>query len=108
MKLQSYSFDKIRDSKKVIEVRLYDEKRREIRLGDSIEFKREPEQTENVYTEVIGLLQYKSFEDLVNDFSASDFGYTSKEDLLNAIYSFYKKEDAEKFGVLGIRIKLIK
>jgi ASC-1-like (ASCH) protein len=108
MKLQPYSFDKIRDGEKVIEVRLYDEKRREIRLGDSIEFKREPEQTENVHTEVIGLLWYKSFEDLVNDFPVSNFGYTSKEELLSAINNFYKKEDAEKFGVLGIRIKLIK
>lgn len=108
MKLQAYSFDKIRDGEKIIEVRLYDEKRREIKLGDAIEFKREPEQTESVDTEVIGLLQYKSFEDLVNDFPASNFGYTSTEDLLNAIYSFYKKEDALKFGVLGIRIKLVK
>lgn len=107
MKLQAYSFDKIRDGGKIIEVRLYDEKRREIKLGNGIEFRKESEQTETVETEVIGLLQYKSFEDLVNDFPSTYFGYTSTEELLNTIYSFYKKEDAEKFGVLGIRIKLI-
>ena len=108
MKLQAYSFDKIRDGEKIIEVRLYDEKRREIKLGDKIEFKREPEQIETVNTEVAGLLNYKSFEDLVEDFPASDFGYSDKTELLNAIYSFYKKEDAEKYSVLGVRIKLIK
>lgn len=108
MKLQPYSFDKIRDGKKIIEVRLFDEKRREIKLGDTIEFKREPEQTETVDTEVIGLLQYTSFEDLVNDFPADNFGHFDKDELLGTIYSFYKKEDALKFGVLGIRIRLIK
>jgi ASC-1-like (ASCH) protein len=108
MKLQAYSFDKIRDGEKTIEVRLYDEKRREINLGDEIAFKREPEQTETVKTEVVGLLNYKSFEDLVEDFPASDFGYSDKTELLNAIYSFYKKEDVAKYSVLGIKIKLVK
>lgn len=108
MKLQADSFNKIKDGKKIIEVRLYDEKRRAIKLGDNIEFKKEPEQIESIDTEVIDILQYKSFEDLVSNFPASDFGYESKEDLLASIYSFYKKEDGEKFGVLGIKIKLIK
>ena len=108
MKLQAYSFDKIISGEKTIEVRLCDEKRKEIKLGDRIEFKREPEQIETVNTEVVGLLNYRSFDDLVEDFPASDFGYSDKIKLLNAIYRFYKKEDAEKYGVLGIKIKLIK
>jgi len=108
MKLQADSFDKIKGGKKIIEVRLYDDKRRTIKLGDNIEFKKEPEQIESINTEVIDLLRYKSFEDLINNFPASDFGYESKENLLTAIYSFYKKEEEEKFGVLGIKIKLIK
>lgn len=108
MKLQAYSFDKIRGGEKTIEVRLYDEKRKEIKLGDKIEFKREPEQHETVNTEVVGLLNYKSFEDLVADFPANNFGYSDKTELLSAIYGFYKKEDAEKYSVLGIRIKLLK
>ena len=107
MKLQLFSFDKIKEGKKIIEVRLYDEKHRGIKIGYVIEFKREPEQTETVKADVMGLLNYKMFHDLANDFPASYFGYPDKEDLLKSIYTFYIKEQEEKYTVLGIRIKLV-
>jgi len=106
MKLQSGPFDSIKSGQKTIEVRLYDEKRSEVKLGDVIIFKREPEQTEIVRAEVIGLLRYRTFIDLANDFSASCFGHADKEDLLKSIYTFYTKEQEEQYGVLGIRIRL--
>lgn len=106
MKLQPFPFDKIKEGKKTIEVRLYDEKRRDIKIGDVIEFKREPEQTETIKVEVTGLLNYKTFTDLANDFPASYFGHPNKEDLLKSIYTFYTKEQEEKYTVLGIKIKL--
>lgn len=107
MKLQPHPFDKIKDEKKNIEVRLYDEKRREIKIGDTIEFRREPEQFDTVKAEVLGLLNYKTFADLANDFPASTFGHIDREDLLKSIFKFYTKEQEEKYTVLGIRIKLI-
>lgn len=107
MKLQPYPFDKIKERSKTIEVRLFDEKRREIKLGDTIEFRREPEQTEVVQAEVIGLFNYKTFSDLVNDFPAIDFGDDNKETLLERIYTFYTKEQESEYSVLGIKIKLI-
>jgi ASC-1-like (ASCH) protein len=107
MKLQAAPFDKIKEGVKTIEVRLYDEKRREVQLGDTITFKREPEQTETVRAEVVGLLRYRSFADLANDFPASSFGHSDKDDLLKSIYSFYTKEQETQYGVLGIRIRLI-
>lgn len=42
MSLQSEPFEKIRDGKKTIELRLFDEKRKTIQLGDSIEFQKQP------------------------------------------------------------------
>lgn len=107
MKLQSFPFYKIKEGKKNIEVRLYDEKRREIKIGDIIEFKREPEQVESVKAEVIALLNYKTFTDLAYDFPASDFGHSNTEDLLKSIYTFYTQEQEEKYTVLGIKIKLV-
>ncbi len=107
MKLQPHPFNKIKEGSKTIEVRLFDEKRREIKLGDIIEFRREPEQTEIVQAEVIGLLNYKTFSDLVNDFPATDFGDENKKILLERIYTFYTKEQESKHSVLGIKIKLI-
>ncbi len=106
MKLQPEFFDKIKSGQKKIEVRLFDNKRKEIKLGDIIEFKKEPEQTENLKTEVIELLNYKTFVDLINDFPITDFGCSNKEYLLKSLYNFYSKEDEDKYTVLGIKIRL--
>lgn len=108
MKLQPYPFDRIKEGGKVIEVRLYDEKRRQIKIGDIIEFKKEPEQTETVLAEVTALLNYKTFAELAGDFSASAFGHPDRDDLLKSIYTFYKKKQEAEYTVLGIKIKLIK
>lgn len=106
MKLQPGPFDSIRSGQKIIEVRLYDDKRREVELGDIIVFKRELEQTEIARAEVTGLLRYRTFIDLANDFPASCFGHADKEDLLKSIYTFYTREQEQQYGVLGIRIRL--
>ena len=107
MKLQPFPFSKIQEGKKNIEVRLYDEKRREIKIGDTILFKKEPEQTEIVITEVVGLLNYRTFSDLINDFPATMFGHPDAQDLSNSIYKYYTKEQEQEYTVLGIKIRLI-
>lgn len=69
MNLQPKYFDFIKDRTKRIELRLYDEKRQSIQLGDIIEFAKSED--EKFKAEVIGLLRYKSFADLFEDFDIS-------------------------------------
>ncbi len=107
MKLQPHPFDKIKEGSKTIEVRLFDEKRREIKLGDTIEFRREPEQSETIQAEVVGLLNYRTFSDLVSDFPVTDFGDDDPSRLLERISTFHTQEQEAKYSVLGIRIKLL-
>lgn len=56
MKLQSEYFEFIKEGTKRIEIRLNDEKRRKIKLGDTIEFVKEPEKAKRLKVKVIGLL----------------------------------------------------
>ncbi len=107
MKLQPRYFDYILNGTKRIELRLNDEKRRLIKTGDTIIFYKMPEEKESLTVKVIDLLHYKSFKDLLNDYDISIFSSKddTKEDLLNVLEEFYTKEDQEKYGVLGIRIK---
>lgn len=107
LKLQPAPFDAIKAGTKKIECRLYDEKRQQIQLGDTLIFKRNPELTETVTAEVVGLLRYPTFAALLADFPIAIFGGTLPEEFLNLLYSFYNKEDEVKFGVLGIRIRLV-
>ena len=107
MNLQPRYFDFIKDGTKRIELRLYDEKRQSIQLGDIIEFAKSED--EKFKAEVIGLLRYNSFADLFEDFDISILADSSmtKQELLEVLGEFYSEEKQAEFGVIGIRIKLI-
>lgn len=107
MKLQPFPYSKIKSGEKDIEVRLYDEKRRAITIGDTITFLLEPEMKESVQAKVVALLNYKTFTDLANDFPAHRFGHPDTEDLLKSIFTFYTKEQEAQHTVLGIKIELV-
>lgn len=109
MKLQPEYFNFILNGTKRIEIRLNDEKRQQIKIGDTIKFLKEPELEENFNARVTGLLRYNSFDDMFKDFEIgilSDKSMT-KEQLKNVLEQFYTKEKQEQYGVLGIRIELI-
>ena len=61
MKLQPKYFDYIQNGTKRIELRLNDEKRSIIQLGDEIEFLKEPELKNTMKVKVSGLLISKFF-----------------------------------------------
>ena len=63
MKLRNDPFNRIASSKKTIEIRLYDEKRRNIKINDYIEFTN-METGEQILVKVIDLHLFKSFKDL--------------------------------------------
>jgi len=108
MKLAVEPFNKIKDGSKIIEIRLFDEKRKDINLGDQIVFFKQPEEIEKLKTQVIGLFRFNSFEDLFNDFPLEYFGHSNREILISKVYQFYTHEQEKEFGVLGIKIKVIK
>lgn len=109
MKLQPEYYNFILNGTKRIEIRLFDEKRQQIKIGDTIKFLKEPELKESFNARVIGLLRYNSFDDMFKDFDISILSDKSmiKEELLGVLEQFYTKEKQKRYGVLGIRIELI-
>ena len=109
MKLQPKYYNYILNGTKRIEIRLYDEKRRQIKLGDTIKFLKEPELNESFKVKVVGLLRYNSFDNMFKDFDISILSDKSmtKEELKSVLEQFYTKEKQEQYGVLGIRIELL-
>lgn len=109
MKLQPKYFEFIKNGTKRIELRLNDEKRQLIKLGDTINFIKEPELKEILKVQVVGLLHYNTFEELFKDFDISILADTSmtKEELLNVLQEFYTPDKQKEFGVLGIRIEIV-
>ena len=109
MKLRPEYYNFILNGTKRIELRLFDEKRQQIKIGDTIKFLKEPELSESFNVKVIGLLRYNSFEDMFKDFDISILADESmtKEELIKVLEKFYTKENQEQYGVLGIRIELL-
>lgn len=109
MKIQAKYYYFILNGTKRIEIRLFDEKRQQIKIGDTIKFLKEPELKEYFNAKVIELLRYKSFEDMFKYFDISILSdkTMTKNELINDLEQFYTKEKQEKYGVLGIKIELI-
>ena len=109
MKLQPKYYNFILNGTKRIEIRLYDEKRQQIKIGDIIKFLKEPELNDSFNSKVVGLLRYNSFEEMFKDFDISILSdeAMTKDELISVLEQFYTKEKQEKYGVLGIRIELI-
>ncbi len=106
MNLQNRYFDFIKNGTKRIELRLNDEKRAKIQLGDEISFAKND--GEKLTAKVVGLLQYDNFANLFRDFPIeilSDKSMT-KNELRKTVEEFYLPEKQREFGVLGIRLEL--
>ena len=106
MSLREEPFRKIKSGEKRVELRLFDEKRKIIRVGDRIAFRRIGSE-ENVLVRVIGLHTYQNFNEVSDDFSDWDTGFEGeKKSLGELMRAYYSDEDVRKYGVLAIRIML--
>ena len=107
MRLNQNPFNKIKNGSKTIEIRLYDEKRRLIKVGDIIEFTSR-ETNEKLSVQVVKLHLFNNFEELYNKFDKILLGYAENEEASSKDMSiYYSKEEQDKYGVVGIEIKLI-
>lgn len=104
MKLNQSPFDRIKNGTKTVEFRLYDDKRKQIKVGDKIEFSKLPEQSEKLLVEVLELYQDKTFEKLFRKL------YKDNEEEIErktkSMYTIYSQEQEKQYGVLGIKIKI--
>ncbi len=106
MKLKEQYFNCIKNGSKKYEIRLNDEKRKLIKVGDFIEFQKEPELKDKIIVKVEELLYFNNFNELLNtiDISLLAPSNVSKEDLNNDLNRFYPIDKQEQFGVLAINL----
>ena len=108
MKLKNDPFERIKSGKKIIEIRLYDEKRRKIKENDYIEFTN-LENGEVIKVKVIKLHLFNTFKELFDNFDNSYFGHDKNEEIsYERMYDYYTREEEKELGVVGIEIKLVK
>ena len=106
MKLQPQPFEAIKSGRKDIEMRLYDEKRKQIKKDDLIEFTNE-KTNEKILCKVTNLHIFSSFKQLYAKFDKKRLGYHENETAKPSdMEKYYPKSEQSKFGVVGIEIKL--
>ena len=107
MNLQNAPFCKIKEGSKDIEMRLYDEKRKQIQEGDFIEFTNAKNE-EKLIVKVIKLHRFSSFKEIYNSFNKIRLGYNENEiSKPEDMEQYYLKEEIKKNGVVGIEIELV-
>lgn len=107
LKLQPKYFDFIRSGTKRIELRLNDEKRQQIQVGDTLQFARLPNQQTILTARVVALFHAATFADLIADFDIAVLAdkTITKDELLADLNQFYTAADQARYGVLGIQIQ---
>ena len=107
MKLKPIPFAAIESGAKTVEMRLYDEKRQSISVGDRIIFA-QTETDETLEVAVVALRRYASFEELYMHEAHSALGYAQGDAALPSDMSqYYDTAEIDRYGVLAIEIRRI-
>lgn len=103
-------FDMIRSGRKTIELRLYDEKRQKIQVGDTLVFTHSDDAAQTLTATVTALHRFPDFGALYAALPLDRCGYlpeeipTASPEDMNVYYSAEKQA---LYGVVGIEIALV-
>lgn len=84
-----------------------DEKKRKIKVGDTVEFIKVPEQNETLKVQVTELRIYHTFQAMYGDIPFQEFdceGWTIQQ-MVDGRYEVYSLEQEKAYGALAIGIK---
>ena len=110
MKLHEQPFAHIACGQKTIELRLNDEKRQRIQIGDEIIFSMSSSPLSQIRVLVTALHRFTNFRELYSSLPLDRCGYLPHE-LPSAsakdMEKYYSSDEQHKYGVLGIEFKVI-
>lgn len=110
LNLHARPFDMIQKRQKTIELRLYDEKRQQIAVGDTLVFAHSDDPARTLTARVTALHRFPDFAALYAALPLDKCGYLPEE-LSTAspedMNIYYSAEKQARYGVVGIEIVLI-
>lgn len=110
MRLKKSPFERIKNGKKEIEVRLFDEKRQKVKVNDEIEFSLMEKSDEKILVRVLEISRFNSFRELFNAFEPLRFGHPegiTVDEQIERERKHYSEERERKYGVVGLHIKVL-
>lgn len=110
MLLAPKPFEMMKSGQKTIELRLYDEKRKHIQIGDRIHFYCTENQAKVLKTEVLDIHIFDNFTQLYRELDLLSCGYTKSnvgEAKPEDMEVYYSREQLEQYGAVGIELRVI-
>lgn len=104
MKLFNSPFNLIRDGLKTIEVRCYDEKRRQLEVGDTIIFSHYDEAEKTMRVVIRDIQVFDTFAELYSSFPMSMFGHPNStvNEMVVSAQSIYSPQEERQYGTVAI------
>jgi len=106
MKLKEIYFNQIKSGEKIYEIRINDEKRRQLSVGDTIEFKKKPDLVEVLPAKVVDLVYFDSFNQMLQNLKVEELGFKgmTKKEVEDLYHQFYSFEEESNYGIVAIKI----
>ena len=109
MKLFEKEFENLKSGRKNREYRLNDEKRKKIKVGDTIKFLKLPELNEEISVDVEKVETFTNWYDCYSKYFEEDFknSYKNVEEVVKDTYEggYYTKEESEKNSCIVFTMK---
>lgn len=107
LNLHDKPFSLIKERKKTVEIRLFDEKRQKLSVGDELIFKHVV--TKETLKAIIKKMErFTNFKELYECVPHEFLGYSAQENVhFTDMYAYYKESDEQHFGVVAIYISVI-
>lgn len=99
----------VKDGKKDVEVRLNDEKRQKLKVGDKLVFLKRPDEVEKVEAVVEELKYFNNFFEVADYYTMERIHRPelTKDEYVNDMQRFYSEEEQNKYGVVCIKYKKV-
>lgn len=106
MSLQEKYFNLIKTGEKVYEIRLNDEKRQKLDVGDVVRFVSDNNAKQHIDLVVKDLIYFDSFSEMLKTLPLKKLGFANEtESEVHKIYrQFYPEELEQKYKILAIKI----
>lgn len=103
--LKELYFNMVKSGEKIYELRVHDEKRQNINVGDDYVFGLEPERNQMVRKKIKNKLLFKNFSEASDKLDFKKVGFSSREEMKIVYNAIYSKEEQEKFGVVAFELE---
>lgn len=109
MGLQQKYFYNMKQGSKRIELRINDDKRKLLKVGDIIYFLLEPDRKNSLKAKIVSLSKYKNFNEAVDNIPIEYLSSSTdtKEEYLNDLNKYYSQQEQDEYGVLAIEIQVL-